>query len=350
MPIKRPVIAITAVSVVTIFGLLIASLLHDFLLFSSATRVSAPPYPPSQIIESIVWDFDSLTRAAHGSDLFPLTWADDDNLYTAWGDGWGFSESGAKKSLGVSKVSGMPSSLNGTDLWSGVGKCNGGIICIDGVLYMFVTEQDEWKRAKVGRSNDHGISWDFTEWIIDEPGGAFASPGLLQFGKDYQGARDEYVYGYNHKGGNEIELFMFRVLKNQLMNRGAYEFFSGVDEEGNPSWSADVNQKYPVFVDHNGVGWGVNAVYHPVLNRYLLTVRHDSSGGWGIFDAPEPWGPWTTAAYYNNWIDSEFKFTFSFPRKWMSSDGKTMWMVFSGTGDYDAFNAIKATLTFKISS
>ncbi|MEW6298571.1 MAG: hypothetical protein AB1671_12620, partial [Thermodesulfobacteriota bacterium] len=76
----------------------------------------------------------------------------------------------------------------------------------------------------------------------------------------------------------------------------------------------------------------------------LLTVRHNDAAGWGIYDAPEPWGPWTTVAYYERgWLDPVRKFTFSFSQKWMSTDGKTMWMVFSGVDQYDAFNVMKAT-------
>jgi hypothetical protein len=55
-------------------------------------------------------------------------------------------------------------------------------------------------------------------------------------------------------------------------------------------------------------------------------------GGFGVYDAPEPWGPWTTAYFTENWDVGPGE-TSSFPPKWMSDDGKTMWLVFSG-GDY----------------
>jgi hypothetical protein len=93
-------------------------------------------------------------------------------------------------------------------------------------------------------------------------------------------------------------------------------------------------------------------VYNPGINRYLLTVFHGSvsehgDGSWGIFDAAEPWGPWTTVAYYGNWIDATPKFGFEFPSKWISEDGQTLWLVFSGTGAYDSFNLVKAELTLR---
>ncbi|HEX7976053.1 MAG TPA: DUF4185 domain-containing protein [Anaerolineales bacterium] len=305
-----------------------------------------PPYPPSPVVASISWDYSRMDRKAQGSDIWPLTWADDGNLYSAWGDGWGFSNTGEKLSLGVSRIEGMPGSYTGTDLWSAVGKSDA-IISINGTLYMMVTEQDSWMRGKLGWSTDHGQTWTFDpNWTFAEKGGVFAAPGYLQFGKDYQGARDNYVYGYSEKVRETIQpdMVMFRVPKDKLPQRSAYEFFAGLDGNGSPRWTSDINQMKPVFSDRNGVGWGVEAAYNPVLKRYFMTVYHDETGGWGIFDAPEPWGPWTTVAYYDHWIDSTFKFAFSFNQKWMSSDGKTMWMSFSGLDAYDSFNLIKGTL------
>jgi len=222
---------------------------------------------------------------------------------------------------------------------------------------MIVTEEDKWDRAKIGRSTDFGKTWMFNNddfnnlsWDFSEPGGAFAAACFLQFGKDYQGARDNFVYGYSERIRPYViqpDIVMFRVPKDQIMHRSAYEFFAYLDANGSPQWTSDINQMKPVFSDPNGVSWGVQAVYHPVLRRYLLTVQRNDTSAWGIFDAPEPWGPWTTVAYYDNWIDSTFKFLFAFNQKWMSDNGKTMYMVFSGVGMYDSFNVIKAALTVK---
>ena len=62
--------------------------------------------------------------------------------------------------------------------------------------------------------------------------------------------------------------------------------------------------------------------------------------GFGIFDAPEPWGPWTTVTAVPEWDVSPGE-TCSFPTKWMSADGKTLHLVFS---DGDCFAVRKATL------
>ena len=64
-------------------------------------------------------------------------------------------------------------------------------------------------------------------------------------------------------------------------------------------------------------------------------------GGFGIYDAPEPWGPWTTVYFSPVWDVGPGE-TSSFPTKWMSEDGKTLHLVFSGD---DFFSVRKAILT-----
>ena len=324
-----------------------------------------PPYPPSPVIESVSWDLASLVRKAPGSDLWALAWADDGELYAAWGDGGGFggTNSDGRVSLGVARLEGPATDFTGHNVWGGKdcevpatfpGKSNG-IVSVGGVLYMAVVEQGNWLRSKIGRSTDHGRSWTFSSdgWDFAEPDGAFSDIAFLTFGRDYQGARAGFVYAYSQDkraSPKQYDIAMFRVPKDQIMNRSAYQYFAGLDDRGKPSWTRDVAKRKPVFTDPNGVGWGVRVSYHPGLRRYLLTAHHDESGGWGLFDAPEPWGPWTTVAYCEKWVDSTFKFGFTFNQKWMSADGRAAYMVFSGTGIYDSFNVVKATFVLRQST
>lgn len=318
------------------------------------SHFSLAPYARSSIIRDVKWNRSSITTGAAGSDLWPLTWASDNHLYSSWGDGGGFkgSNSDGRVSIGVARIKGEAYGWSGINIWGGknpismqtpiTGKCNGGIISIESDLLIFVEEQGKWTRCRLFKSSDNGKSWANLGWIFEEPNALFASPALVQFGKDYSGARDDYVYGYGEDRINKDALFLFRVNKKLLHEREKYSFFSGKDGTGKPIWSANIADAVEVFKDKNGVGWGVNCSYHRATERYLLTVRHNEKGGWGIFEAPEPWGPWNTVAYYENWIDSIEKFTFVFNQKWTYDEGRTVWMVFSGREKYDSFNVIEA--------
>jgi hypothetical protein len=105
---------------------------------------AAAPYPPSPVISGITWDQSSLVRSAPGSDLWPVAWAADDNLYTAWGDGGGFggTNSNGRVSLGVARINGPATGFTTANVFGGVnaeapatfdGKANG-IISVGGVL------------------------------------------------------------------------------------------------------------------------------------------------------------------------------------------------------------------------
>ena len=60
-----------------------------------------------------------------------------------------------------------------------------------------------------------------------------------------------------------------------------------------------------------------------------------------IYEAPEPWGPWSTVFYTENW-DTDPGEVQHIPSKWISGDGNTIYLVFAGN---DSFSVRKATLT-----
>jgi len=76
---------------------------------------------------------------------------------------------------------------------------------------------------------------------------------------------------------------------------------------------------------------------HPLTHPQGMRFQ----GGFGIYDAPEPWGPWTTAFYTEEWDVGPGESS-SLPTKWMSADGRTMHLVFSGN---DSFSVRQATVT-----
>jgi len=88
--------------------------------------------------------------------------------------------------------------------------------------------------------------------------------------------------------------------------------------------------------------------YCAPLKRYLWCqtgVGTDPrfAGGFSIFDGPEPWGPWTTVYHTDKWDVGPGE-TSSLPPKWMSADGRTVHLLFSGD---DCFSVRKATLRVK---
>jgi hypothetical protein len=317
---------------------------------------------------SVSWDFDTVQTAAPGSDLWHITWADDGDLYTTWGDGGGFggTDKEGRVSLGVARIEGSPNNWAGKNIFGGVdheapatfpGKAE--IVAVDGALYLFVTEQGVWMRSKIGRSTDRGRTWTFNSgsfensgWDFDLPDGAFGNPVPLQFGAGYSGARDEFVYFYSEQKRERFNtnLLLARVRRGEIADATAWEYYAGSGGDG--QWTTEFARAVAVYSDANGVSWGVTAAYHPILERYLLATRRPDEangrgGAWSLHEAPEPWGPWARIAYYQDWDagtpfeGTDEQIVYTFPTKWMDDD-VTLWMVVSMG---DSFNIVGGTLS-----
>lgn len=301
------------------------------------------PYPPSPVIARLDWaPPDRVLRRARGSDNWPMTWADDDALYAAYGDGYGFEPFLAEKlSLGFVRIRGGPTNFQATNLRSPTGEARGdgpagkkasGLLCVDGVLYLWARNAGN---AQLAWSADHGATWAWADWRLKP---SFGCPTFLNFGRNYAGARDGYVYVFAPDSDSAYEpadrMVLARVPKDQLRRRAAYEFFQGFDDRGQPVWTRDMAQRGAVFT-HPGRCGRSSVSYHPALRRYLwvqvLAPNRAGAGpgGLAIYDAPEPWGPWTTVFYADPW-DVNPGESASFPTKWMSPDGRSLWLVFSG--------------------
>jgi hypothetical protein len=365
---------------------------------SSAASPPAAPYPRSSLITDIRLDWSTHRRFAQGSDNFQLTWADDGHLYGAWGDGGGFGGTNrvGRVGLGVARIEGPSSHYTGFNVWGGHQPENAatfdgkswGMICVDRALYMWVvpdkpTEKpyrNHYEYVELARSVDHAATWTKAPWKFRQSE-HLTIPTFLNFGKDNAKAPTEladYVYSYFIRPrGPTIEqqgpdgvglivhkpgaLYLARVRENAIFaGKAEYQFYRGLDREGRPRWGS-VSEKRPVFEDPNGVGWCMSACYVPALDRILICTEHDASsqGILGIFDAPTPWGPWTTVKYLDRsnpfganrrgsglpWRSNVF--FAAFPTKWF--DGLAFTMNFTGAGqgrDNDSFNTVQGS--FKI--
>ena len=316
---------------------------------------TAAPYPPSPVVRKIVWaPKQSIVRKASGSDNWPLTWADDDNLYTAYGDGRGFKPRVPKKlSLGLARIIGSPDDFAGFNIRSPSGEAIGdgargrkasGMLMVHGVLYMLARNAGN---SQLAWSTDHGRTWTWADWKFTT---SFGYPTFLNFGRNYAGARDGYVYVYSHDSDRAYKpaadrMVLARVPTDRVRDRDAYEFFKSLGVDGTPLWTRDIEQRGGVFA-HSGRCYRSGISYNAGLRRYLWcqTIPGGDTrfrGGFGIYDAPEPWGPWTTVYFTERWDVGPGE-TSSFPTKWMTDAGRTLHLVFSGN---DCFSVRRARLT-----
>ncbi len=328
------------------------------------------PYPQSNFITGITYNWASHKSLAPGSDGWATTWADDGNLYSIWGNGGGFGGTNVngRVSLGVARIEGQGSTYTGYNVYGGFNAENPsnidgksrGIICIDSVLYMLVgpgSYPDEFNESRLYKSTDHAATWLRNDsWAFLKSEGIIM-PGFLQFGKNFTNALDDYIYIYAQRYIDDIsqipgKIDLIRVQINQIMNRASYTFFAGFNESGYPLWASDINLRQPVFEDPNGVGrgLGVNVTFDPGLNRYILIVEHGNfaEGNMGIFESPNPWGLWKTVAYENGFGAGHIQQTsyyWNISPKWISTDGQHFVLTFTGSNELESWNTVEATFT-----
>jgi CubicO group peptidase (beta-lactamase class C family) len=319
------------------------------------TAWSTPPYPASGVIRGIEWaPAEKIIRQAKGSDNWPVTWGDDDALYTAYGDGNGFEPRVPKKlSLGLAKITGMPPRVEGTNLRAASietlgdgarGEKASGMLMVEGVLHLWLRNATN---AQLAWSEDRGATWKRADWKFTR---SFGAPTFLNFGKNYEGARDGFVYVYSHDSDSAYEpsdrMVLARVPKDRVRERSAYEFLKQAGEDG-PVWTNNLEERGAVF-ENRGKCYRSGISYNAGLKRYLWCQTLPGTdarfgGGFGIYDAPEPWGPWTTVFHTNNWDVGPGE-TSSFPTNWFSADGLSGWLVFSGD---DSFSVREARFVTK---
>ncbi len=306
-----------------------------------------------------IW-FEKAGPAVRG-DTYPMTWADDGEIYASSGDPhWG------KKAVGldVEKFAGYPPNYkiskvnemygyygNGGD---GPKPC--GMICVDGVLYLafqnllgkkppvYGKKSQHGTNATIVCSKDHGLTWTPDINSIKEPmfpGYIFGGPAFVNFGKNNEGARDGFVYAVSaEQWDNGSHLRIGRVPKGRIIERQAWEFVCGFDGSGGPFWCSDMTKAVPVLSNHKKISLP-EMVYMKSIKRYLLltwSLKRDFDCNSGsklvMYDSPEPWGPFTLVHREDNWENADISpYCPRIPLKWLkqSQDEITGWMQFSGS-------------------
>ena len=214
-------------------------------------------------------------------------------------------------------------------------------------------------------SSDNGATWDTDATFQTFFTGRTASAHFIQFGRDYAGARDEYVYAYfpcaidgqSYWCNNDC-ILLGRVRRDRLLDRRAWEFYVGLNGAGRPCWDADDFRAMPVFT-YPGFTGENHVAYNAGLNCYVMgnyafydekgrprpyhqSMPREYKSQLTLYEAREPWGPWRLFWQIDLWGDGNYQPVF--PTKWMSKDGREMTMVCSGNGPYYSFTTQRLAL------
>lgn len=319
-----------------------------------------PTAAPSTFFATIEVEESASVVVPSVGDLWPSCWADDDQVYTANGDGRGFGPAPGPD-IAINRIAGTPEEgeLTGTRLavagevapvWSGpdFNRKPTGMACVDGLLYVAVQDLakdtfDSAPAATISCSSDHGRTWTWDPSAPMFDGGVFTTVMFLDYGKDYADAPDDYVYvyGIDHNWRQAQDIFLARVPRQHVQDRQRWQFFTGRQPSGGAAWTDDINARRPVLHDETRsyremfsegahkllpLAQG-SVIYNRPLRRYFLTGWNAYQ--WTIYDAPTPWGPWGKSIkdFGAAWtLDKHGGYAPTIPTKFISADGRQMWM------------------------
>ena len=281
----------------------------DIWLTADPTAI-IPCAPPSPVIASIVVDGPPIQPFPSEGDLWMSTWADDDCLYSGWGDGAGVKAGTIWTDCGIARFSGTLPALAAEEACfaaptasPNVNDKPSSLLSIDGRLIgAFHSPLGDAWIGYLAYSDDHGTTWTRvgyhdegdlwpvggSPWVRDVNSG-FRCLFFINMGQDYSLNSDGYVYalGIGTEWSWTGPVRLARVPKDDVLDYSAYEYFTGLDDGGNPRWSREEREAAPlpgVRTSEQG-----SAMYHPGIGRYLFFTAH------ALYDAAEPWGPWTYA-------------------------------------------------------
>jgi Domain of unknown function (DUF4185) len=352
-----------------------------------------PPQPASKFIVSVTWGAHRF-HSANG-DTWPLTWASDGNMYGSAGDNqgspmnfWQIVDSPGHSYSSVFPpyqsvflVNNLPvdcklycRTIPGADKNNGVKPA--GLISVNGILYFSVENMNYGDNPSFNRqhnlngwiitSTDFGKTWKLDATRQDFFTGRVASAHFIQYGKDDADAPDGYVYadfpsaddGHSY-WENGDSLLLGRVPKDRILERSAWQFYAGRQPSGQELWDSDAAKAVQIFRYPRMTGED-HITYNPALKRYFLANYGFHDGHLNprpyhqhspetacpsqltLFEATTLSGPWSLF-YRNDDFGTCGEYNPSFPQKWMSKDGKTMWMVSAGT--FDDYNFVTQSLT-----
>jgi len=254
-----------------------------------------PPYSDSDFITSVTWDRFRYHRG--DGDMWPLTWAADDNLYGGAGDNQGSPmnfwriEGDGLQAASVYLVDNLPVDpkrycrIPPADPTAGIKPA--GLLSMHGRLCFAVEAMNYGENPSFNRqrnihgwiitSDDFGRTWNREATPTNFFEDRLSSCHFVQYGKDNADALDEYVYAYFPGVGDDGHsywengdgILLGRVHRDRILQREAWTFFAGLDGNNAARWTTDDRRAELIF-HYTGMTGEDHVSYNPGLRRYLL--------------------------------------------------------------------------------
>jgi|GEM_PF-4779213 len=350
------------------------------------------PFPKSDIFSSI--RFTGQHKNYTNADTWYPSWADDDNLYSPWTDGYitddteyhDFDDNvtgypcnsldfdGRKAATAQAKIIGNdPLNLEIVNLIPRIeadpspygGRYPAGSLVHDGVWYYgtYCLDSDghptlpDWVTLGplVGfrYSTDYGQTWTETPHTPANPlfgenpykaKVKIGEPHFVDFGKNMEHSPDGKAYLVGHGAthpdsinswirGDQIYLTRVKPSIETINDASAYEFFAGHDDNGQAIWSSTFDDIQPILEWEAHLGC-VTITYNPTLKKYIMAIScgHAPRHYDTMFlESDSLTEGWSLIQYFESFGPTAYFVTI--PTKFISEDGLRFWVIYSANWD-----------------
>lgn len=173
------------------------------------------------------------------------------------------------------------------------------------------------------------------------------SPHFVDFGKDMEHSPDGKAYlvatgaelndpkprfaNLSWITGDQVYLLRVTPGPETMNDSAAYEFFAGRDAQARPQWTRQLAQARPVLEWNNNMGC-VTATYIAPLKKFLMCVTDGGNTcarmNTYLLEADALTGPWRLVTYLKDF--GQQAYFVNVPSKFISTDGRTIWLCYSG--------------------
>ncbi|MDR3269613.1 MAG: hypothetical protein LBT83_11190 [Tannerella sp.] len=346
------------------------------------------PFLQSKALNKI--EFLGIKSGFHFADTWYPTWGEDDLLYSPYTDGvcwrldgryersWSGGDGAVTGqgviegddplnlvvySLGVEAASPKPYQGRypcGSLMYNGVWYYGTYCLAPDGKAKFGDTVYNwPWLGPFAGFriSKDKGLNWTacphtpekpiFSETGLNGYHVRIGSPHFVDFGKNMQYSPDGKAYMVAHGSepddpnprfwdsswitGDNIYILRVTPSEENMNDASKWEFYAGKDVNGNAVWTNDFSQIKPLLEWNNNMGC-VTVTYNPGLKKYLMCVTDGGNTcakmNTYLLESDSLTGDWKLITYMKSF--GEQAYFVNIPSKFISKDGQTMWLLYSG--------------------
>ncbi len=163
-------------------------------------------------------------------------------------------------------------------------------------FYIYYMDINHWGPAGVYYCNNASIAYS-TDGVHFSKASNVSWPGdsnFVMFGHVQDFRPDSVASGYEYflatPGGRYGACFLLRVPRAQALNQSAYEYFTGVDVLGTPSWSVHMMHARAVFGRPVGE---LSVMWNEYLQRFVVMYIEHFTATIVLRTAEHVWGPWS---------------------------------------------------------